>query len=314
MSGNDSNSINKMSLNDCTIDVEYRRSRKTFDGMSKCLVLSQVLRRYAALNKQKQLSQCCVPKPFWSEILPYCVNDFLDLRSIIRLRQTCVRLHTFRGYDVKSCCLASTAGSGCVGTLTEKELLESILPQLKYFLTSQSFKHLSFSRCCLLSDTFPKALVRAEEGQFCRQLRSLSFDFCYGLTDKTLEILFLTPLPHLETLSLRGARSRDLTGAPFSAKKFLNETRWPRFQNLCCSCTQVGLCHLDSAAAFLFERGQKLCVAPKLEIAGSIGSISLLRRLSMEKAHRSFVEALVHDTSLEAVKAATVAFEIEVFA
>lgn len=85
-----------------------------------------------------------------------------------------------------------------------------------------------------------------------RHLRSLYFDFCYALTDKALEALLSTSLPHLEILSLRCARSRDLTGAPFSQKDLLAKERWPRFHQFSCSCTQMALPHLDSVSCEVY--------------------------------------------------------------
>lgn len=113
-------------------------------------------------------------------------------------------------YSLATCSFEQTS------TLTEQELMAKVLPSLRTFLTAGSLAQLNFSRCCLLTDAFPKSILSFQSGKLCRHLRALYFDFCYALTDKALEILLSTSLPHLEILSLRCARSRDLTGAPFS--------------------------------------------------------------------------------------------------
>lgn len=133
-------------------------------------------------------------------------------------------------------------------TITEQELVTNVLPSLTTFLTARSLSQLNFSRCCLFTDSVPKAIVSFENGLLCRRLRALHFDFCYALTDKSLEILLSTSLPFMETLSLRCARSRDLTGAPFSQKNLLTKARWPRFHQFSCSCTQMALPHLDAVS------------------------------------------------------------------
>lgn len=286
----------------------------------RSVLLRRVLQYYATYycEKADHASDISIVRPphtlasLWTEVLPECTLGFLDLRSIVRLRQTCTALYKYQQYMVYSCNLASTVGSGGGGALTEQEIINHILPQLIQFLTPESLCHLNFSRCCLLSDTFPKSLIDFRGGILCRNLRSLLFDFCYALTDKALEILFATSLPCLEKLSLRGARSRDLTGAPISSSSILlDKARWPSFHQFFCSCTQVALCHLDVAASFLAERARELGVTPKLEIEGSIGSLSLIRRLRLDGVHRRFIEALVHDNTLEAVEAATLNFEAE---
>lgn len=133
-------------------------------------------------------------------------------------------------------------------TITEQELVNKVLPSLKTFLTARSLSQLNFSRCCLLTDAFPKTIVSFQNGKLRRHLRALYFDFCYALTDKALETLLSTSLPNLEILSLRCARSRDLTGAPFSQKELLTKERWPRFHQFSCSCTQMALPHLESVS------------------------------------------------------------------
>lgn len=148
----------------------------------------------------------------WAEILPVCVAKYLDLYTVIQLRQTCTRLYYYPNKYTVGCC---TFERWC--TLTQQEIIGTVLPQLQAFLTAESLSQLNFSRCCLLTDTFPKSLVTSQTASFCRHLKSLYFDFCYALTDKSLKVLLRTPLPHLESLSLRCARSRDLTGAPFSS-------------------------------------------------------------------------------------------------
>lgn len=183
-----------------------------------------------------------VEPAFWAEILPVCVAGYLDLLSVTRLRQACTRLYYRRKYVVANCNFERWC------TLTEQEFIGKVLPQLKKFLTAGSLSQLNFSHCCLLTDSFPKSLTVSSSSSLCRNLRALYFDFCYALTDKSLEVLLSTPLPHLESLSLRCARSRDLTGAPFSSKDLLSKTRWPHFHQLSCSCTQVTLPHLDSVS------------------------------------------------------------------
>lgn len=132
--------------------------------------------------------------------------------------------------------------------MTEQELLNGVFPFLSIFLTARSFSQLNFSRCCLLTDTFPKAIKSLHNGKVARHLRALHFDFCYALTDKALETLLMTSLPHLEIFSVRCARSKDLTGAPFSQKDMLSKERWPRFHQFSCSCTQMALPHLDAVS------------------------------------------------------------------
>lgn len=63
---------------------------------------------------------------------------------------------------------------------------------------------------------------------------------------------------------------------------------------------------------FLAERAVELSVAPKLGLSGSLASNSLIRRLGLEKAHETFVEAVVGIGTVEAAKAAQIDFEAQV--
>lgn len=179
-------------------------SRNVSHAYRRRLCLLKVMQKYS--NQEEPVSLGA----YWAEIFPYCVSGYLDLPSILVLRQACTRLYYKRRYAV------TTIPFYTWSTLTEQEILTKVLPQLQSFLTPGSFSQLNFSRCCLLTDTFPKLLLEFQQRRLCRLVKALIFDFCYALSDKSLEVLLSTSLPSLEILSLRCARSRDLTGAPFS--------------------------------------------------------------------------------------------------
>jgi hypothetical protein len=152
----------------------------------------------------------------WIDILPICTANYLDLKSIMTLRRTCTQMYYTKKFSLSHCIFDNFS------TLTEQEFIFHVLPCLRKFLTAQSMEKLNFSHCCLLTDTFPISLMRSfVDTCFFKTLKALYFDFCYTLTDKSLKVLLETTLPSFEILSFRCARSRDLTGAPFSIVRFL---------------------------------------------------------------------------------------------
>lgn len=62
-------------------------------------------------------------------------------------------------------------------------------------------------------------------------------------------------------------------------------------------------------ALFVAERAVELQVAPKLGIAGSLATNSLIRRLGLEVEHQAFIESIVVDGTPEAIENAILAFE-----
>lgn len=57
------------------------------------------------------------------------------------------------------------------------------------------------------------------------------------------------------------------------------------------------------------DRAAELGVSPKLGIAGSLASNSLIRRLGLETEHKNFIEKIVMDDTPEAVLQAIATFE-----
>ncbi|CBZ52827.1 putative ankyrin repeat-containing protein [Neospora caninum Liverpool] len=198
------------------------------------------------------------PNDVWKDRLKL-LEGFLDVESILLLKQ-CARVfyrhkyrphdgvlcfHNFRGYD-------------------PKVVMETVLP-----LASRSIHPairergltLDFSHCTLMKDASVARLMDAvhgekEENQILGNLKALCLDFCSEITDKGLSAMLTTYLPHLERVSVRCARSTELTFV--SVMKHLSAERWPKLIYFDASFTNIWLEAATAIADQLFMNAARL--------------------------------------------------------
>ncbi|PFH33286.1 ankyrin repeat-containing protein [Besnoitia besnoiti] len=198
------------------------------------------------------------PNDVWKDRLKL-LEGFLDVESILLLKQCArvfyrhkykphdgiLRFHNFRGYD-------------------PKVVMETILP-----LASRSIHPairergltLDFSHCTLMKDVSVARLMDAvhgekEENQILGNLKALCLDFCYEITDKGLSAMLTTYLPHLERVSVRCARSTELTFV--SVMNHLSSERWPKLIYFDASFTNIWLEAATAIADQLFMNAARL--------------------------------------------------------
>ncbi|ORM39986.1 Kelch domain-containing protein 4 [Babesia sp. Xinjiang] len=211
----------------------------------------------------------------WKRIIPK-VEQYLDVHSLLMLRQTCVVLNRhkyalntnnelcfrgFRGYNMdvvvkKVLPLASKALN-----ITEDAAL--------VFDFSQCYNFKDISVVQLLSNQAKlnnKFTVRMR----CKNMRALVLDYCNQITDNALEILLATKLPNLEKLSIVCCRNENLTGKPFIIG--LSSDLWPRFTKFNCSFSNITLDAIEAVARFIHNTASNL---DGDTLDGRLASISL---------------------------------------
>ncbi|CDI78305.1 ankyrin repeat-containing protein, putative [Eimeria acervulina] len=193
----------------------------------------------------------------WRLYLPH-VERLLDAEGILLLRQTCRLLckHKYRPAD-------GVLSFGMFRGVDARILMEQVVPlacKAVHPEVRAAGLSLDFSGCSLLKDASVARLMdvlhgRKEDNIIGGVLKSLCLDFCYEVTNKGLAALLTTHLPYLERLSLRCARSNELTftnvATDFSADN------WPNLLHFDASFTNMRLdaatvladCLLGNAAA-----------------------------------------------------------------
>ncbi|KAL8436392.1 hypothetical protein ACSSS7_001792 [Eimeria intestinalis] len=177
----------------------------------------------------------------WRLFLPH-VERLLDAEGILLLRQTCRLLckHKYRPAD-------GILSFNMFRGVDARILMEQVVPlacKAVHPEVRAAGLSLDFSGCSLLKDASVARLMdlmhgRKEDNIIGGVLKSLCLDFCYEVTNKGLAALLTTHLPFLERLSLRCARSNELTftnvGTDFSAEN------WPSLLQFDASFTNMRL-------------------------------------------------------------------------
>ncbi|OEH75877.1 ankyrin repeat-containing protein [Cyclospora cayetanensis] len=169
-------------------------------------------------------------------------QKLLDAEGILLLRQTCRMLykHKYRPAD-------GVLSFGMFRGVDARLLMEQVVPVVCKAVhpdVRAAGLSLDFSGCSLLKDASVARLMdvvhgRKDDNIIGGVLRSLCLDFCYEVTNKGLAALLTTYLPALERLSLRCARSNELTFSnlptDFSAEN------WPSLLHFDASFTNMRL-------------------------------------------------------------------------
>ncbi|GFE53319.1 ankyrin repeat-containing protein, putative [Babesia ovis] len=192
----------------------------------------------------------------WAYIIEH-LEPFLDVHSILMLRQTCVVLnqHDYSLNSSNEICLRGFSGYDI------DLILGEVFPLMKRVLSIRNDAKLSFdfSQChnfkdiSLIHMLSDQALINstANMQMLCRQMTALSLDYCNQLTDNGLEILLATRLPNLEKLSIVCCRNENITGAPFCTG--LSRENWPKFTKFNCSFSNVNLEPIQVIAQFIYN-------------------------------------------------------------
>ncbi|KYF41470.1 ankyrin repeat-containing protein [Toxoplasma gondii ARI] len=234
-------------------------SQQAQNGLQKSLALSPA---GAALKEKsggaRKKAGVCTPNDVWKDRLKL-LEGFLDVESILLLKQCArvfyrhkykphdgvLRFHNFRGFD-------------------PKVVMETILPLATRSIHPAIRERgltLDFSHCTLIKDASVARLMDAvhgekEENQILGNLKALCLDFCSEITDKGLSAMLTTYLPHLEHVSVRCARSTELTFV--SVMKHLSAERWPKLIYFDASFTNIWLEAATAIADQLFMNAVRL--------------------------------------------------------
>uniref|UniRef100_A0A3B0NIY2 Ankyrin repeats (3 copies)/Ankyrin repeat/Ankyrin repeats (Many copies), putative n=1 Tax=Theileria annulata TaxID=5874 RepID=A0A3B0NIY2_THEAN len=182
------------------------------------------------------------------------VEPFLDVYSILMLRQTCKTLYYYK-YKLRSHSTLSFRG---FGGFDSKSLFNKILPLIHHVmdLPENCKIRFDFTGCILLKDIATVYLLKSnmistsiEMRQYCKNIKELIFDFCNQITDKSLEVMLKTKLPNLERLSLTCCRNEQFTGNPFVSH--LSTTNWPKFSKFRCAFSNILLEPIQTIADFI---------------------------------------------------------------
>ncbi|CDJ64382.1 ankyrin repeat-containing protein, putative [Eimeria necatrix] len=182
----------------------------------------------------------------WRLYLPH-VEKLLDAEGILLLRQTCRLLckHKYRPAD-------GVLSFGMFRGVDARVLMEQVVPlacKAVHPEVRAAGLSLDFSGCSLLKDASVARLMdvlhgRKEDNIIGGVLKSLCLDFCYEVTNKGLAALLTTYLPYLERLSLRCARSNELTFTNVATD--FSSDNWPNLLHFDASFTNM---RLDAATA-----------------------------------------------------------------
>lgn len=227
------------------------------------------------------------PNDRWRLLLPH-VERMLDAEGILLLRQTCRLLckHKYRPADGVLC-------FGMFRGVEARVLMEQVVPlacKAVHPEVRANGLSLDFSGCSLLKDASVARLMdvlhgRKEDNIIGGVLKSLCLDFCYEVTNKGLAALLTTHLPFLERLSLRCARSNELTfsnvGTDFSAEN------WPNLVHFDASFTNMRLDAATVLADFVVANAAAINKKYRRDYERKLQEEKQLRRLlqQQEKEH-----------------------------
>ncbi|EDO08259.1 Ankyrin repeats (3 copies) family protein [Babesia bovis T2Bo] len=190
----------------------------------------------------------------WSYVIEH-LEPFLDLHSLLMLRQTCRVLyrHCYQLNPNQELCFRGFAGYDMDIVLTE------VFPlAIKVLNIPHDAKlSLDFSTCHNLKDISLIQMLLNRIGphtnssihNLCKRMKSISLDYCNQLTDSGLEILLGTRLPYLEILSIVCCRNENISGVPFC--KLLSIENWPNFRHFNCSFSNVTLEPIEAVGKFI---------------------------------------------------------------
>eukprot|EP00917_Polyrhabdina_sp_WS-2016_P020029 GHVP01042825.1.p1 GENE.GHVP01042825.1~~GHVP01042825.1.p1 ORF type:complete len:784 (+),score=108.45 GHVP01042825.1:5092-7443(+) len=217
------------------------------------------------------------------------VDPFLDVQSILMLRQ-CSKFFYERQYHPHHGTLSFSTLSGLDG----KKLTGEVLPLALKAVSDSSGKlpkiSLDFSNCSMIKDP---SVARILEYANPSSIYQLSFDFCYQITDKALSVLLDSTLYNLCSFSLKGARSKMLTGEPFISH--LSKERWPKLRFFTCSFTNMWLKNVTAVGEFienLASAAGESTSAAYIDLRGSVASKCLLSNPCFSELRSSFLDAL----------------------
>ncbi|BAM41942.1 ankyrin repeat containing protein [Theileria orientalis strain Shintoku] len=184
------------------------------------------------------------------------IEPFLDVYSLLMLRQTCKTLY-YHKYKLRS--HATLSFRGFAG-FDSKWIFETILPLVHHVLDlpDNCKIRFDFTGCILLKDICTVYLLKSnmitnnfESRQYARNVRELVFDFCHQITDKSLEVMLATKMPNLQRLSLTCCRNENFTGLPFV--RGLSRSNWPKFNKFRCTFSNIFLEPLQTIADFIYR-------------------------------------------------------------
>nr|PVC51275.1 ankyrin repeat containing protein [Theileria orientalis] len=187
------------------------------------------------------------------------IEPFLDVYSLLMLRQTCKTLY-YHKYKLRS--HATLSFRGFAG-FDSKWIFETILPLVHHVLDlpDNCKIRFDFTGCILLKDICTVYLLKSnmitnnfESRQYARNVRELVFDFCHQITDKSLEVMLATKMPNLQRLSLTCCRNENFTGLPFV--RGLSRSNWPKFNKFRCTFSNIFLEPLQTIADFIYRSMQ----------------------------------------------------------
>ncbi|KAL8429360.1 hypothetical protein Efla_001198 [Eimeria flavescens] len=228
----------------------------------------------------------------WRSFLPH-VERLLDAEGILLLRQTCRLLykHKYRPTD-------GVLSFNMFRGVEARVLMEQVVPLACKAVHPEVLAaglSLDFSGCSLLKDASVARLMdlvhgRQEDNIIGGVLKSLCLDFCYEVTNKGLAALLTTHLPYLERLSLRCARSNELTftnvGTDFSAEN------WPSLLHFDASFTNMRLDAATVLADHLMGNASAINKKHRRDYERKAQEEKQLRRLlqQQEKEHLQHTE------------------------
>ncbi|UKK02814.1 ankyrin repeat containing protein [Theileria orientalis] len=191
----------------------------------------------------------------WKHIIKR-IEPFLDVYSLLMLRQTCKTLY-YHKYKLRSHSTLSFRG---FAGFDSKWIFDSILPLVHHVLDlpDNCKIRFDFTGCILLKDICTVYLLKSnmitnsfETRQYARNVKELIFDFCHQITDKSLEVMLATKMPNLQRLSLTCCRNENFTGLPFV--RGLTRANWPKFNKFRCTFSNIFLEPLQSIADFIYR-------------------------------------------------------------
>ncbi|KAK1444515.1 ankyrin repeat and protein kinase domain-containing protein [Babesia gibsoni] len=197
----------------------------------------------------------------WRDIINK-VEHYLDVHSLLMIRQTCVALYShkytlnpnnelcfrgFVGYD-------SNVVVNCVLPLLIRVLRITDKVNLAlHFSQCYNFKNVSVVHMLTRQSRLQS---RSDIQAYCRNMRELTLDYCHHLNDKALEVMLTTKLPNLEMLSLVGCRNENMVGTPFI--HLLTAERWPKFTKFNCSFSNISIDPIQAIADVIIKSGTAL--------------------------------------------------------
>ncbi|GIX60965.1 ankyrin repeat-containing protein, putative [Babesia caballi] len=204
------------------------------------------------------------------------LEPFLDVHSLLMLRQTCVVLHRHK-YTINP--NNELCFRGFVGFDIDF-VLDKVFPLVtKVLRIKEDAKlRLDFSQCYNFRDMSVVRMLTTQAmlnndtrtQRLCRNMRSLVLDFCPQLTDQGLAVMLATRLPNLEKLSIVCCRNQALTGAPFV--KSLSTECWPSFKRFNCNFSNITLEPIQAVAQFILRAAGGIAKGMSAEVTARSAS------------------------------------------